>query len=302
MAQYSFGEVAVSAAKRLISPEEADILVGTEVTAIKPNVNKSEIIFDAETGEPIVAHLKLPTKTTELLRWAVTTIDVPFGGVARKGTGLTTQSRTFGMAPRKPIQLRDACKPTSLASESPMQNAALAQVSMEMGEMLNEFAPHIYAENYETMQQVDKDWKLTEKSIWTSGVVNWTAQLPYHRDGFNFDTWAAMPVVREGVDGGHLHIPEYGITLACRDGYAAFFCGLRLVHGVTPMTVTKENGYRCSIVYYALRGMKDCFTHAVEQRRAGRKRTAREKGMREDIIAATSAAELIEKSRLDEKS
>jgi hypothetical protein len=299
MASYSFGEVKLSAAKRLLTPEEADVFVGEDVTQKKPTVNGNEIIFDADTGEPIAAHLKLPTKTTELLRWAVETIDIPFGGVARKGTGLTTQSRTFGMAPRKPIQLRDACKPTSLASDAPLQNAALAQVSMEMGEMLAEFAPHIYAESYETMQQVDKDWKLTEESIWTSGVVNWTAQLPYHRDGFNFDTWAAMPVVRSGVDGGHLHIPEYDITLACRDGYASFFCGLRLVHGVTPMTVVKENGYRCSIVYYALRGMKDCFTHAIEQRRAGRKRTSREKGMREEIILATSAAELIEKRRIE---
>lgn len=296
MATYSFGEIKLTPARRLLTPEEADVLVGVDVGHVKPNVIGSEIIYDVDTNEPIAAHIKLPTATTELIRWAVTTIDVPWGGVARKGTGLTTRSRTFGMAPRKPIQLRDACKPTSLASDSPMQNAALAQVSMEMGEMLHEFAPHIYTENYETMQQVSKDWKLTEESIWTSGVINMTAQLPYHRDGFNFDTWAAMPVVRDGVDGGHLHIPEYGITLSCRDGYASFFSGLGLVHGVTPMEIIKEDGYRCSVVYYALRGMKDCFTHAVEQRRAGRKRTDREKGMRADILA-TSAAEMLTKAK-----
>ncbi len=42
------------------------------------------------------------------------------------------------------------------------------------------------------------------------------------------------------------------------------------------MAKTQEDGYRYSIVYYALRGMKDCFTYAVETKRAQHKRTERE--------------------------
>ncbi len=121
------------------------------------------------------------------------------------------------------------------------------------------------------------DWRLGDHTAWTSGVVNRTSKLPYHRDRGNFPVWSAMPVVRRGVTGGHLHLPEYGATIACRDGWAVFFGGWQLVHGVTPMRLTAPDGYRYSIVYYSLRAMRDCATTAVETRQAWAKRTARER-------------------------
>src|SRR3546814_9621545 len=85
-----------------------------------------------------------------------------------------------------------------------------------------------------------------------------------------------MPVIRRAVSGGHLHIPEYGITVPCRDGYAVAFFGKRLVHGVTPLKKTSPDGYRISVVYYALQGLKDCHTFAEETAYARRRRPARE--------------------------
>lgn len=87
------------------------------------------------------------------------------------------------------------------------------------------------------------------------------------------------PVLRRHVAGGHLRIPEYDATIGCRDGWAVFFAGYDLVHGVTPMQLTRPDGYRFSIVYYALKGMKDCFTAAVETRYARKRRTEREQSM-----------------------
>jgi hypothetical protein len=120
---------------------------------------------------------------------------------------------------------------------------------------------------------------MAEGSVWTSGVINKTSTLPYHRDGFNFDVWSSMPVLRRAVAGGFLDFPEYGLVSASRDGTALFFNGYRNVHGVTPLALTEKDGYRFSIVYYSLRGMKDCFTYAVEQKRAQAKRTEREDGI-----------------------
>ena len=51
------------------------------------------------------------------------------------------------------------------------------------------------------------------------------------------------------------------------------------MHGVTPMTPSAKDSYRYSIVYYALRGMKDCFTFAVETAKARESRTNREDNM-----------------------
>ena len=42
------------------------------------------------------------------------------------------------------------------------------------------------------------------------------------------------------------------------------------------MKPVSEDAYRYSVVYYALRGMKDCHTTALEQARGWRKRTERE--------------------------
>jgi hypothetical protein len=88
------------------------------------------------------------------------------------------------------------------------------------------------------------------------------------------------------VLGEMLHLPEYGITASCRNGFVVFFNGYRLVHGVTPLTYIRPagrpggKGYRFSIVYYALRGMKDCATFAAELAQGQAKRTEREDNQR----------------------
>ena len=64
------------------------------------------------------------------------------------------------------------------------------------------------------------------------------------------------------------------------------FPGKRWVHGVTPLErVRKDDGYRISIVYYALRGMKDCRTYAEETAKAQINRTEREAAMAKRMAA-----------------
>jgi hypothetical protein len=88
-----------------------------------------------------------------------------------------------------------------------------------------------------------------------------------------------MPVVRRGVRGGRLHLPEFNVSFECRDGWVVWFPGWRYVHGVTPITKVEPDGYRISVVYYSLRGMKDCHTWALEQARGREVRTQREAAM-----------------------
>ena len=45
------------------------------------------------------------------------------------------------------------------------------------------------------------------------------------------------------------------------------------------MSPKTKDAYRYSVVYYALRGMKDCFTYAVETAKGKERRTAREDKM-----------------------
>lgn len=270
----------VTRVHRQLSPDEATQLVGQPVTDLAPNLTTATIAEDAETHEPAFAYL--PVGSVTELRRAV--LNFNFNFTTKRASGLQNVSRTFGHGPRRPVYGREGCMPTRLWSESPEGHKVLIDYAHLLRGQLAAIFPQIATQDHDTMDAVSAEWRLGE-TTWTSGVVNQSSALPYHRDAFNFPVWTAMPVLRRHMRGGYLHIPEYGVTIESRDGWAVFFPGYQLVHGVTPMRLKRPDGYRYSVVYYALRGMKDCFTHAIETAYALRKRTERERDMAEQLRA-----------------
>jgi len=268
-------ELPIHRVKRVMTEDEASELVGIFVQNLEANCTEAGIFIDDETEEPLLAYFPMEEEVG-LLRRSV--LNIKYATTKRQSTGISNVSRTFGMAPRKVVQMREACKPTALAKDQPEEHAVLIAFAEKFAEMYKEFAPDLYARDAGNLNEagLDNEWRMTDDALWTSGVVNKSSTLPYHRDGFNFATWSAMPVVRRDMKGGYLHFPEYDLTCACRDGWVLFFPGYKYVHGVTPMTPMAKDAYRYSIVYYALRGMKDCFTYAVETARGRVNRTARE--------------------------
>lgn len=266
--------------RRVITKKEADEVVGEPVTDREPNVNEAGIYRDADTGEAILVYAPYPAKTTALRKAVIGT----HYGTTLRASGTRNVSRTFGFTTRSAVLQREACTPTSLSYEDPEAQMILNDTAEVLGEFLRDQLPEVYEHDYQTVGAVLPEWRMTEDALWTSGVINQSSALPYHRDGSNFDTWSAMPVVRRGMDGGHLHMPEYDITINCRDGWALWFNGYAYVHGVTPMKTRQKDGYRYSIVFYAKRGMKDCHTYAVEIGEARKRRKDREAGMVGDSI------------------
>jgi hypothetical protein len=261
--------------KRVLDKKQADQVVGQTVADIEPNVNEAGIYRDEETGEAILVYAPYPAPVTSL-RKAV--IDTNYSTTLR-ASGTRNVSRTFGFTDRSAVLQREACTPTSLAWDSPEAAITLNETAVILGNYLRDQLPEVFLHDQTELSQVLPEWRMTEDNLWTSGVINQSSALPYHRDGSNFDTWSAMPVVRRGMDGGNLHMPEYGITINCRDGWALWFNGYAYVHGVTPMKARAKDGYRYSIVFYAKRGMKDCHTYAVEVGEARKRRQGREEGM-----------------------
>ena len=265
--------------KSLMTRAESMDFKGKVVPELEANITKAGLYIDADTKEPFLAYLPLDAELVTSLRKAVRNVKYAKEGVTRQNTGTGNQSRTFGMAPRKPFQTRESCRPTALSYEQPEEHATLVDIADALAKIMRDIAPDIYNEDVAETAGVEKEWRISDDSLWTSGVINKTATLPYHTDGNNFDMWSAMPVVRRGVRGGYLHMPEYDATIECRDGWAAFFPGFRFVHGVTPILKTSKDSYRYSVVYYCLRGMKDCFTYAVEAAEGAKRRTKREVGL-----------------------
>lgn len=265
-----------------------DKLVGERVDERPANVCTPTLVRDVDTDDPVCLYAPIPDGVRDLRR-AVRSI-TQFNGVNRAGSGYRTKSATFGTAPRKPVFQREGCAATAVKRDFPAQHAVLEGYANLCQRMLYLALPEMVRASADESSAILPDWRLTPNTFWTSGVINQTVAMPYHTDSSNYDVWSAMPVVRRGVSGGHLHIPEYDVILECRDGWCAWFPGYRLVHGVTPIHRTADDGYRYSVVFYALRGMADCATTAQEQAYAKQKRTERERA---------HARELTERARTD---
>jgi hypothetical protein len=267
--------------KRVVEEKDAKELIGIYVPDLEPTISEAGIYIDEDTEEPFLAYFPLPNNLVKPLRNAV--INISMGSVVRQSLGFSSLSRTFGMAPKTVFRKRESCRSTGLALESPAEHAVIADLAAHLSQYMKEISQDIYDHDKAVLDNVEKEWKIGEQDLWTSGVINQSASLPYHKDNFNFQTWSAMPVIRRKMDGGYFSMPEYGQTVACRDGWVLFMPGYKYVHGVTPMQPKADDGYRFSIVYYALKGMKDCFTAAVETANARQNRMKREESLAESL-------------------
>lgn len=262
--------------RRVLTDSQGDDLIGQPVEDRPADLTDPGVYYDADTNQPVLLYAPYSGDLSRL-RNAVMAIN--FQTVGRTGMGWKNAARTFGMAPRKPLQQREACQPTALWREQPSVHRVLEEAAAACQSQLDSYLPEIVEADRSNIGQVLPEWRLDDESVWTSGIVNKTSALPYHRDEMNFHAWSAMPVVRRHCDGGRLHIPEYDRTIGCRDGWVIYFMGKTLIHGNTPVRTTRPDGYRISVVYYALRGMKDCYTYAAELAHAREKRTVREQIM-----------------------
>lgn len=261
---------------RALTPDEATAMVGSRVGPMDANIARAGVWHDADTDEPVFAYLPMDRNLVRMLRARIVGYQV---AAVTRNANYSTKSTTFGYSPRAAINRREGCQASAFARDERDRQNVLDATAVALQYTMIDIDPAIVDRDRARLAAIKPDWFLGEQELWTSGVINQSSQLPYHRDRFNFPTWSAMPVLRRGMDGGFLHIPEYAATIACRDGWALFFPGHDLVHGVTPMTPRAKDAYRYSIVYYALRGMKDCHTAAEETAYARRRRTEREIAM-----------------------
>lgn len=197
------------------------------------------------------------------------------GGNEGRLSGISVVHRTFGFAPPVPLRRRHACTRCRFDFEYPDVAELLGEMSNAMAQTFRAHAPDAYAF---TQSEVDAvipaAWRVAE-TPWTSGIINHTAALPYHRDSGNIArSWSAMLTCRRGVSGGALHLVDYDVWLACPNGAVAIFDGQSVLHGVSPLHRDRPDGYRFTLVTYARKGMKVCAPDpADEPRRAQRAAT-----------------------------
>lgn len=239
------------------------------------------VIVDPTTGKTLALHARLPDvpPVVESLRgwfkryrgWEVPT---PNGGNLRL-SGIKNSHQTFGTVPSAPLRRRWGAGSSRFSRANPNASMALEQTAAACARYFKNELPDLYANQLDLIDPIDPAWLLGKGSApWTSGIINKTAALPYHRDSGNVqDSWSAMIVLRENIAGGHLHLPDLDLWLACDDLSVSIFNGQGHLHGVTPFQRTHHDGYRFSIVFYAKRDLIKALPPGEELKRAQRRAT-----------------------------
>jgi len=186
-------------------------------------------------------------------------------------SGIKYPNRTFGTTAPSPMRRRLACCYAQLHHQYPEISKVLHRLAETAWDILQEEAPEESVEASDPVyENIHGDWLMAD-TPWTSGIINHTASLSYHKDRGNIpNSWSAMYVTRRNNEGGHLHLPEYNLAFACNDKDLIMFNGQDVWHGVTPIhnRTVGDEPFRFTMVYYAKSGCKPCLSAKEEARRA----------------------------------
>lgn len=166
-------------------------------------------------------------------------------------SGIKNAHRNFGSTGAVPLRRRWGASSTSFNRLWPQAAFALEKLAEQCAAEFESLLPDEAAEHRRLVAHGDAGWFLGS-SPWTSGVINRTSAMPYHRDGGNVPgSWSAMVTLRRGGhdEGGMLHVRDLGVFLRCGNAALSIFDGQRATHGVTPFPPDK--GERFSIVFYS---------------------------------------------------
>jgi len=231
-------------------------------------------LIDVAARRPVAVQLVLPPTLAPFdamraalghLGWHDASNNGPRGG--GRLAGFTAPHRTFGWAP--PQVLRQRYATTAAMADEPALAAALTALGAAVWPLVAQHLPEAAAAHQVALQRaISRRWVIGDH--WTSGIVNRTVALPYHRDRGNVTgCLSAMVCWRQGVAGGFLHLPDYGVSLAVPDRSLVVFSGATVTHGVTPLDTPEGAGHRYTAVWYVRAGLgRSAPTWAAEVARA----------------------------------
>lgn len=181
-------------------------------------------------------------------------------------SGIAVTNSTFGYAQPVPLRRRWACTRCRIHTDFPDAAEAIDRFVHVAERKFRQMAPDVYETSARAvLATIPEAWRI-KGTPWSSGVINNTAALPYHKDSGNVaGSWSAMIACRHGIDGGYLHLADYDAYLSVPHGSISIFDGQSVLHGVTPFTVTSHDAWRYTLVAYAKNGMKVCSPNPADE-------------------------------------
>ena len=240
---------------------EAIDLGRPERNELAPPPGPSDLILDDHVvyhgDSPILYHGPLPNPQTcdTIGNWVHRKFDGWQGNHRNSSefrlSGIKNAHRTFGYTGPVPLRRRWGATSTTFNRDYPKAAFLLEVLAEQCAAEFARLLPDKYAEHLAAVDGIDPAW-LLGSAPWTSGIINKSSAMPYHRDSGNVTgSWSAMVVIRRAGndEGGMLHVRDYGSFLRCRDRSLSIFDGQGATHGVTPFP--ENRGERYSIVFYA---------------------------------------------------
>jgi Oxygenase domain of the 2OGFeDO superfamily len=227
-------------------------------------IDRDVAIIDADTGEVVVAYVvaaeSIASRLAAGLRHVRWDSDIYTAvNTTTRLSGMAVTHVTFGYQPPQPVRRRYGCSRSQFNSTYPEAMDALADFCRLAEHTFRIQAPDVYDRTAKAVHEtIAPAWRIAG-TPWSSGIINQTAALPYHRDRSNIPkSWSAMLGCRSGVDGGLLHLVDYDVHLAVAHGSISIFDGQSVTHGVTPLHMAKPHAYRYTAVTYAKSAMGVC--------------------------------------------
>jgi hypothetical protein len=171
-----------------------------------------------------------------------------------KKLGTVQQSAILGSIPPKPLFKREYPTISSVHSVESAKNFVKAMLLLAIASenYLKEIMPTQYDLQSKLLSGVADKWKFG--NLFTSSISNFNISAPYHKDGGNIiGTVNVIITKRKDSVGGNLHLPDYGAVIDQCDNSLLVYPAWRNIHGVTPIHPTSPDGYRNTLIFYALK-------------------------------------------------
>ena len=244
---------------------------------------EEDVRLENPEGQLVAIMCQANRKDTARLAWVARSIHAvrgwddgnPAASSSNRLSGMKYPNLTFGTTSPAPLRRRYGCSASGFDRTHERIGIELKNLAATAWSAFQAYSPPVAESVWEVVaSQIHDDWLMFD-APWTSGIINKTAALPYHRDAGNITgAWSAQYVVRNRLTGGYLHLPEYNVALACPDKSLALFDGQSVWHGVTPMAIDDHpEAYRYSMVYYAKQACKECYSATEEPARAQKQAT-----------------------------
>ena len=251
-------------------------------------IDRDVAIIDKDTGEVVVVYVvaaeTIATRLASQLRHVVWDTDVYANvNTTTRLSGVAVTHVTFGYQPPAPLRRRYACCRSQFNYLYPEATETLAEFCRVAEHVFRTQAKDVHDRTAQVVRDTIATPWLIAGTPWSSGIINQTASLPYHRDQANIPkSWSAMLGCRDAVSGGLLHLADYDCYLTVAHGSITIFDGQSVVHGVTPLIPTGPNPYRYTCVTYAKKAMCACAADPADEARRAALQATKDEDVRAD--------------------